>query len=175
MIKSIFTAALCIIFAFKIQAQVPRFEKINIGSTGCAVYVPAPIVLDSSFSEDSSIVFSGEAPIDSFSFFVICVQFKDPIGNDKAANTDLLTTYMDFLQQSFSITANAGYGKGHSLDSAPDATGVIDYWTDEFGLDWTVKGWINNGYLAVLGIYGRGQYPVYNVQDMFLNGFRFPE
>ena len=90
-------------------------------------------------------------------------------------NEDLTMPYPDFLQEQFAVIASAGYGKGHTLESTPAAIGVIDYWENVDGLQYAVKAWCDGDYLAVLLLCGPQEYPVFSVQEMFLNGFRFPE
>lgn len=176
--KSLFMfafAGLCLM----VQAQeVPRFAKYPVGETGCMVYLPAaPEGFEVNDSEDGSQVYTAEVTQGGFNWSVIVVEFKEPLGEtvDKESNADLLAGYMDFLQAQLGITGSAGYGRGHSLESHEDATGLIDYWEDAEGLQYAVKGWIDNYHLAVLVLYGKEEYPIYNAQDMFLNGFRFPE
>ena len=50
---------------------------------------------------------------------------------------------------------------------------MIDYWEDKDGDRWAVKGWVDANRLAVMYIYGKGDYPYLNAQQMFLDGFRF--
>lgn len=37
-----------------------------------------------------------------------------------------------------------------------------------------VKGWVDANRLALLFVHGKGDYPILNAQQMFLDGFRFP-
>ncbi len=162
-----------LIFAQESQKHpVPRMKKVQIAETGCAVYIPSETTFNLSKSEDGSEVYTGEVEFDGFNFAVICVKFAEPI-IEKDGRVDVLTSYMDFLQGQFGIENSAGYGKGHTLESNPDAVGVIDYWQDADAVDYAVKGWIDGKYLAVLLLYGEGEYHYFNVQEMFLNGFRF--
>lgn len=163
------------ITAMSCFAQVPRFAKYPVGTSGASAYYPGEPEFDLSYSEDSAAVYVGEVAMDTFTFSTIIVQFKDPIGDDKAINEGLLVSYLDFLQQQFDIESSAGYGKGHTLESAPDAVGVIDYWLETDGTNYQVKGWVNSTHLAIMMIYGSSEYPNFNVAQLFLNGFRFPE
>ncbi len=155
--------------------QVPRLTKYTIGDSGASAYFPSEPEFELSYSEDSSKVYTGEVESDSFNFAAIVVQFKENIGNDKVANEDLLIAYLDFMKAQFNITETAGYGKGHTMDSNPDAAGVIDYWEDAEGINYQVKGWVDDAFLALMIIYGDSEYPIFNISQMFLNGFRFPE
>ncbi len=155
------------------HAQVPRFEKHQVGTTGVSLYCPTTPEFELSYSEDSSAVYTTDMEVDSFNFSAIVVEFSSEMGEDKTANEELLITYLDFLQNQFEITGNAGYGKGHTLEQYPDVVGVIDYWEDADNTQYSITGWINSKYLVVLLIYGPETYPNYTVTELYFNGVRF--
>jgi len=121
-------------------AQVD-FAKFYIGSSGCSIVAPGYMITDSTYSEDSSLIYSGEIALDSFHFFIILVDIKNPIPDSGLARETVLVNYLDHLKSSFSITESVGYGRGHTLPGYDQALGVLDYWKDEFGDSWSVKGW----------------------------------
>ena len=102
---------------------------------------------------------------------MITVKLSEPVDAD--GTEDLMIGYLDFLKSQFEVKESAGYGKGHTMESWPKAKGVIDYWKDSAGLEYKVKAWADGNYLAVLLVYGAKEYPNINVQEIFLNGFRF--
>lgn len=157
-----------------LYAQTPRFAKYDIGSTGCQIYMPAPTVFEISYSEDSSEVWSGEAESGGHSYGVICVKFAENTEATQGELTELLKLYLDFLQTQLSVVSAAGYGEGHQLAQYPDVYGILDYWQDTDSVNYTVMGWINNEYLAVLMVYGAEE-PEYTISNTFLQGMRFPE
>jgi hypothetical protein len=175
--KRFFLLSLCTVLCALTWAQsVPRFAKYEIGETGCKVYLPAdPGTFEMTLSEDQSEVYTAEVVHEDFNFAVITVRFSEPLGDDDALKNDMMTSYLEFLQQQFQISGSAGVGMGHLLESAPDAVGVIDYWEDNDGLQYAVKSWCDGNFLSVLVLYGKEEYPYFNAQEMFLNGFRFPE
>ena len=73
------------------------------------------------------------------------------------------------------LIAFTGIGSGHTLESNPIAKGYIDYWEDVEGDKQAVKAWIDGNYLSVMYIAGDIDNMNFNLQQMFLNGFRFPE
>jgi hypothetical protein len=163
-----------VLFTATVWAQVPRFTKYPINQTGHFAYFPAdPGVFDVSVSDDGSDVYTAEVEVDSSFYGLIVVDFVPGTmdGSTKEDMEGLLTGYLDFLQTQFMIFSAAGYGTGHTLESNPNAAGVIDYWEDETGFTYKVKGWVDTKTLAVL--YIGGKEPVFNVQEMYLNGFRF--
>ena len=128
---------------------------------------------DKTYSEDSSIVYTGECKADSLNYGIICVKLKEQVSDSKDAE-DLMIGYLDYLKTSFKIKSSAGYGKGHTMEKKPDAKGVIDYWTDETGDEWKVKAWTDEKFIGVLYVYANGKLEYAPKQDVFLNGFRFP-
>lgn len=161
-------------FGFAIHAQTPRLSKYDIGTTGCKIYLPSEPGFELSYSEDSSEVWTAEVESGSSTYAVICVRFNEGVGTDERELLDLLESYLDFLQSQFGITGTAGYGEGHRLSDYDDVYGVIDFWEDADALQYSVMGWINSDYLAVMMIYG-SQEADYNAYNLFFQGMRFPE
>ncbi|NVO01108.1 MAG: hypothetical protein HXX09_00250 [Bacteroidetes bacterium] len=156
--------------------KVPRFQKIPISTSGCYAYFPGtPTNFEFNYSPDSAKIYTGSFDFDGYTYGIVTVKFAQKTGNDKADLELLLIQYMDYLKTSWEITDAVGYGKGHSLESNPDATGVIDYWKTKDGSQLSVKGWIDNYYIGLLYILGKTEYPNINVVQLFQNGFRFPE
>ncbi len=160
------------------QAGAPRFAKYPVSGTGCSVYLPAPPeAFEKSLSEDGSEVYVGEVTHGDYFFAVILVQFtaETAAGFETADDkTALVESYLDFLKGQFDVAEAAGYGRGHTLDGAPLAVGVIDFWKGRDGVEYAVKSWCDGKYLGVLALYGPKEYPHFNAQQVFLNGFRFP-
>ena len=173
--KKIVLFTLSIICFTLVNAQVPRFTKYEIGDSGAAAYFPGEPEFSVTYSEDSSKVYMADVEVDSFLFSIIAIDFKESIGDDKTLNEELLISYLDYLQSSFAIVSAAGYGRGHTTEYNPEAVGVIDYWADDTGTQVQVKGWVDGNNMAVMLIIGPGEYPIFNVSQMFLNGYRFPE
>lgn len=164
--------------AFAQSQPVPRFAKYAVAKTGCSVYLPGdPGQFELTLSQDSSEVYTGEVQQGEFYFAVIVVKFTPATASEIESQEDkelLMESYMDYLKEQFSIEEAAGYGRGHTMDDAPKAAGVIDYWTGDDKTEYAVKSWCDGQYLSVLLLYGPKEYPHYNAQNMFLNGFRFP-
>lgn len=177
--KSALIGILTLYYAVTLCAQevpVPRFSKYQIGNTGRFAYLPAdPGDFEVAESEDGSNVYWGEAVFGEYFFAVIMVEFADVFQEnpDPEEMEILLTVYMDYLQEQFEITSATGYGKGHTMESNPDALGIIDFWEDANETQYAVKGWIDKEVLAVLLLYGPDEFPHFNARQLFLNGFRF--
>lgn len=166
------------LFASNLLAQeakepVPRFKKYDIAQTGCKVYMPDdPQEFSVSKSQDGSEVYIGETSFGSYDYGIICIKLLEPIA-EKNERVQLLENYMSFLKSNFGIVAAAGYGKGHTLESNPQADGIIDYWEDSEDNKWQVKGWVDSNFLAILFVYGPDEHPYFNAVEIYLNGFRF--
>ncbi len=156
------------------EFHAPRYSKQVIGESGVSLYLPQSedIGLEKSFSDDSSEVYTLEVEEGGFHYAGIVVKLNGTTLETYEDRESMLINYMDYLQSAFSITEVAGYGKGHTLESAPEAVGVIDYWYD--GEDeWAVKGWATKTHLVILMLYGANEYPSITSQSLFLNGARF--
>ncbi|MBK7410208.1 MAG: hypothetical protein IPL49_06065 [Saprospirales bacterium] len=170
---------LSLLFAFSLFAQaqeIPRFQKFTLSDSGFQAYLPSyPDNLEVSWSEDSAKIWTGEVEANGLLFGLICVEFSEPLDADAEMQVALLESYLDYLQSAFSVEESTGYGYGHTLDSNPDVSGILDYWVDSDGYTWNVKGWVNQKHLAVLYVGGGEEDPEFNSANLFLNGIRFPQ
>jgi len=156
------------------EFSVPRFQRTNLGTSGLSAYLPPGFPeLSISSSEDGSQVHTGELEQGGFLYGVIGLRFAAPLDADPESWEQLLVSYLDFLKGQLGVTGAAGYGLGHRLESEPTARGVIDYWEDASGTKYAVKGWVTQTHLAVLFIAGPTEYPVFNAQQIYLDGIRF--
>lgn len=177
--KKILFVFTCFLISAKLFAQsdykAPRFTKVAVGNSGTFAYMPnwkEANKFDMAYSPDSAKVFTGDFAEGEFHFSIIVVKLKDKV-NTKEEKEDLTVAYLDYLKTQFEIEQSAGYGKGHTMESNPAAVGIIDYWEDKGKDKWAIKAWADQGTLAVMMIYGPKEYPNYNVQSIFLDGFRF--
>jgi len=172
----------CLVFAFLpvfllAQTDVPRLSKMPIGESGCSAYFPSGMpAFEASKSEDGADVYTSEMEVGEYRFGCIAVKFSEPFSDSSPEELEeLLISYMDYLKEQFGITSSAGYGKGHLQEGLPDVRGVLDYWQDAEKTQFAIKGWVNQHYLGIMFVYGATEYPIFNVQQMYLDGFRFGE
>ncbi len=160
-------------FFYAQKPPVPRFNKHLIGSSKVSAYFPeeSPI-FEESYSPDSSIVITYESQLADHSFALVQVDFREQV-TDSIDRENLLVMYLDYLKDNFGVIEAAGYGKGHRLESYPQVQGVIDYWRDMDGNDYSIKGWITSEHLTVFMLYGTGEYPYPTAQEMYFNGIRY--
>ena len=175
--KRLFLNSILILLVVNCFGQsTPKFQKDAISTSGCYAYFPGPPKnYNASFSQDSSIVYTGSVDFDGYTFGTITVKFARKTGENKEEIENLLISYLDYLKTFFNITEAVGYGKGHLLESNPEALGIIDYWKDKDGNQLNVKGWIDHYNLGFMYILGKTDYPNINVVQLFQDGFRFPE
>lgn len=156
------------------EFAIPRFRRTNLGDSGLSAYLPPDFPAFSvAPSEDGSDVFTAELEQGGFVYGCIAVRFSAAIEGSADDHEALLIAYLDFLKSQIGISGAAGYGRGHTLEGEADVRGVIDYWEDAQGTHYAVKGWVKGTHLAVLYIAGPGEYPVFNAQQMYLDGIRF--
>jgi hypothetical protein len=152
--------------------DVPRFSKVELGA-GMKAYFPSKPEVERTLSADSSHVYTCEVAWKEFFFSTIAVKFSQSLTDE---DLELLAeSYLDFLKGQFGVTGSAGYGRGHTLESNPKAKGIIDYWEDGDKNQYSVKAWVDPNCMGVMILYGPKEFPNFNVAQLFLNGFRFPE
>ena len=156
-------------------AQTPRFVKYPIMETGASAYFPAEPTFDLSYSEDESEVYTAEVTHAEVVYGVVIVKFAENIGDDPEIWEELLMSYMTFLNESaFELTNVVDPGYGHNLESHPQAKGILEFGEDGDGLQYVIKGWVDQNMLAVMFVSSKEELNL-NIRNLFLDGFRFPE
>lgn len=171
--KKAATGICIVLFLFKTGFS-QSFKKYEIGSSGCMAYFFCdPGKFQTSFSEDSSAVYTGSCTAADTEYGIICVKLKETV-NDAANAEALLISYLDYLKTAFKIKSAVGYGKGHQLRKRPDCHGIIDYWEDESGNNLKVKGWTEGRHIVVL--YVLSSKPLAETKvNLFLDGLVLPQ
>lgn len=174
MIKNLCLSISLLCISLASNAQRPT--KLAIGQSGCHAYFLCNVSeFGSSFSEDSSVIYTGDCiGQDSINYGIICVKLKEQT-NDLQQAEDVMIQYMDYLKKAYDISTAVGYGKGHTMASNPSARGVIDFWTDRYKREWKIKGWTDGKFIAVLYVVSlKGTLAYSTKNELFLDGFRFP-
>ncbi|CAN5778287.1 hypothetical protein BH10BAC2_BH10BAC2_40290 [soil metagenome] len=172
--KAFFTAIFFCTCISLVHAQ--GMKKYDIDDSGCKAYFFCdPGNASKSYSEDSSEIYTMECIADNLHYGLICVKYNKavlPIQEPAA----LMIQYVDYLKQEFKIAESAGYGKGHTMSSDANATGIIDYWKDSEGGEWKIKSWTDGRFIGFMYVYGDGELGSDKTSkiDVFLDGFRFP-
>lgn len=157
-----------------LSAQTLQYKNYPINHTGYFALFPAdPGKAEVSISDNELEVFSSEMEYSDMRFGVILVLLEDKfIYSDRETLESLLISYMEFQKLSYDITSSIGYIKGQAHPAKPSATGVLDFWEDERGAQWAVKGWIANDALAFVYVNSRDPLAM-QVPYAFLDGFGF--
>lgn len=147
-------------------------KKYPIGESGCAAYFFCdPGTFNMSYSEDSSRIYTGECVNGETNYGLICVQLNQTdlkIGEVEV----VMLSYLDYLKTAFKVTSAAGYGKGHRLRGKEDIHGIIDYWKDESGANYKIKGWTDGHFIIVL--YAKSAKELVETKaNVFLDGIIF--
>lgn len=155
--------------------KTPRFAKFQIKETGAFAYFPSEPNWEISVSPDGSTLYTGEVIHDEHNYGMILVKLSEDMGSDSTAWEGTLTAYIEFLNGSvFEFKESTPLGYGHTLESHPAAIGVIEYGVDKDNSEFKVKGWANSRFIAIMYV-GNIKDMNMNFQELFLNGFRFPE
>jgi hypothetical protein len=155
-------------------AQIPRFSKYSVKETGAFVYMPAEPNWTIELSEDQSKVYSTQVQSGTTFYGVIVVELAEQLPDDTQVWENLLSSYMVFLHDEvFQLLSDLDLGYGHKLECCPSAIGILEYGEDVEGIQYSIKGWVNRKYIAVLWMADEEE-PNINYQQLFLNGFRFP-
>jgi hypothetical protein len=151
-------------------------KKYNIGESKCQAYFFCnPGEAGKSYTPDSAIIYQMTCEFDSLESGLICVDLPGA-AMKLDEGEKLMVTYIDYLKTVFKIKSALGYGYGHTMDSYPNARGLIDQWEDETGNTIKIKSWTNGKYIGFLFVSGSAKKidANFNKINAYLNGFRFP-
>ena len=164
----IFLLTTSLVFSYATRTFRRRF----ISNTGCSLKMPGETFrLDKTFSDTGEAVYMGDQAKGKATYGFILAKLNDKSADIKDAE-HLLYDFLEGLLQPLSIEYTTGLSTGHRNKYCKNATGMIDYWQDDLGSDWKVKGWTNGSYMAVLYVKNFTEENILEV-DEFLNGFRF--
>jgi len=155
-------------------AQNQQLKSYPVDKTDYSALFPAnPGKAEVSLSDNELEVFSLEVEFNADRYGLVMVLLQDKFTNsDKETLENLLISYMEFMKLANDITSSIGYIKGQVNASNTNATGIQDFWEDESGAQWAVRGWIDNNVLAVLFIHSTKPESL-QVNYTFLDGFNF--
>lgn len=157
-----------------VYGQAPRFEKYAVAETGSFIYMPLEPVWDLSLSEDSSIIYMADVEVDSVDYGAIVVKFQQEIPKDEETWNTLMTNYLEYLATNvFQLKEMVPPGYGHTLQSHPEALGIIAYGVDYDDYNFAIKVWMDSKYMAILMVVANKEVN-FTTQELYLNGFRFP-
>jgi hypothetical protein len=149
-----------------LRATGPRFKRYLI-QPGCSTFLHSSArTLHVRHTRDGDKVLFNEYEEDNVTYGTICVQMQEEYTLADAEM--ILMNYMNRVRKPMQIHCNV------SMDNNVEGRQltITDYWQDDAGTDWKVKGYTNGKIIAVLYVKNIGDTTVQN-HDAFLNGFRF--
>lgn len=172
--NTVLTVSCFVAACTSVLGQNTSFKSYPIHETGYAALFPDdPGAAEVSLSNNELVVYTMEATGSNHRYGLQLVMLEDNfINSSKETLEELLMSYMQLLKLSYDVTSGIGYIKGQKHPSNADATGILDFWEDERGSQWAVKGWVDNQALAVLYVYTPEPEGM-AVPHEFLDGFEF--
>jgi hypothetical protein len=157
-----------------VTAQTPQFKNYSINNTGYSALFPinpgkADVTLNNSELEEYMMEVSSDGK--RYGLQLVLLE-KNFLNSDKETLESLLVSYMQLLKLSYDVTSGIGYIREQKHSSNADANGILDFWEDERGAQWAVKGWVDNTALVVLYVYTPNPDGM-SVPYEFLDGFSF--
>lgn len=159
---------LCILSSFFMNAQ----KKYDISNSGCSITMYCQPSFQSDVDQDANPFYSARCAKDDFSYGILCIKLITEIPNLRAAE-DAMVGYIEYLKADYEITTVKGYKRGLKLKERDDTRGVMDYWTDNKGNNWKMKGFTNGKYIAILYVFSRKEL-LEEKADSYLDSFTFP-
>jgi hypothetical protein len=145
----------------------PKFKRYLLGANGCStLLVSGNNTIHFKHTKDGDRVYFYEQEVNDVTFGMISVQMKEVFTLNQAEN--ILVHYINKIRRPFHISHNISM----EMEKKNQVLTLTDYWQDEQGIDWKVKGYTNGKTVAVLYVKNIADSFV-DEQDHFLNGFRF--
>lgn len=144
----------------------PKFKRYIIGNGCSALLISGKNTLHTKYTIDGDRVFFYDQIVNGVTYGLIIVQMRELYTLHQAEN--ILVQYINRVRRPFGIAVNIAM----DIEKTDGVVTVSDYWQDEQGTDWKIKGYSNGKSIAVLYVKNIAEVPVCD-HDEFLNGFRF--
>lgn len=164
----------CVAALTSVTAQTTQFKNYPIDNTGYSVLFPSdPGPPEVSLNNSELMEYTMEVSSNGKRYGMQLVLLeKNFLNSDKETLESLLVSYMQLLKLSYDVTSGIGYIREQKHASNADANGILDFWEDERGAQWAVKGWVDNTALVVLYVHTPNPDGM-AVPYEFLDGFSF--
>jgi hypothetical protein len=145
----------------------PKFKRYLIGQSGCAsLLISANNQLHIKHTKDGDVIYFNDTSVGGVTYGLICVHMKQLSTLPQAEK--ILVQYINRVRRPLGIAYNILM----EAEKAAGQTTITDYWQDEQGVDWKIKGYTNGKTVAVLYVKNVTEAAV-KEHEAFLNGFRF--
>lgn len=149
------------------RISAPKFKRYIIGQTGCtSLLLAEETSLHIQSTKEGERVYFYEHDVNGVTYGVITVNMRELFALEQAEN--IMVQYVNRIRKPFGICHNAWM----EMERTADRISLTDYWQDEEGIDWKIRGCTNGKIIAVLYVKNISATPV-KEHDAFLNGFRF--
>jgi len=149
-----------------LRVTTPRFKRFIV-SPGCSALLNSGNkTLHLRHTKDGDKLIFNSYSADGVRYGLICVQLRQSCGMDKAEK--ILVNFINRVRKPLHIR----YNTAMDVEDNGSFISITDYWQDEAGLDWKIKGYTNGKTLALLYVRNINDTAVKS-HDAFLNGFRF--
>ncbi|HYO21655.1 MAG TPA: hypothetical protein VER36_04570 [Flavisolibacter sp.] len=150
-----------------LRITTPKFKRYLLAN-GCSVLlVSGNRTLHFKHTRDGERVYFYDHAVAGVTYGLIMVHMKELYTLHQAEN--ILVQYINRMRRPLRIAYNVAM----QIEKKKGVITICDYWQDEAGHDWKIKGYTNGKTIAVLYVKNIGESPV-NEHDGFINGFRFP-
>jgi hypothetical protein len=161
------------VFTYNKLSTPKKFVDVTIDAPGTSVLLPSDFKgFNKTVTLSGDEFYIGECFSGKAGYGVLYIKLKERIWIEDAET--MLSYYISRLQEPFNIAHNTGIGYCISIDQEKDNRKLVDYWQDELGIDWKLKGYTNGKFIAVLYVQNISEIDV-DKQDLFLDSLQFPE
>ena len=143
----------------------PKFKRYLIGSGYSALLVSGHNTLHYKTTKEGDRVRFYDHEVDNVTYGLITVHMKELYTLHQAEN--ILVQYINRLRRPFGIAYNISM----EIEKNKGMITICDYWQDDNGCDWKIKGYTNGKIIGLLYVKNISSSPV-KEHDDFLNGFR---
>jgi hypothetical protein len=147
----------------------PKFKRYLIGNSGCtSLLVSGCSQLHCKHTTEGDVIYFNDSAIAGVTYGLICVRMKQVYPLQQAET--ILVQYINRARKPLHIA----YSISMEIEKAAGRVTITDYWQDNEGIDWKIKGYTNGKTVAILYVKNVTEAAV-KEHDTFLNGFRFSQ
>ncbi|MDB5205185.1 MAG: hypothetical protein JWR72_260 [Flavisolibacter sp.] len=152
-----------------LRISAPRFKRYLIGqSGGTSLLVSGSDQLHIKYTKEGDVIYFSDSAIGNVAYGLICIQMKQLYTLWKAET--ILVQYINRVRKPLGIAYNISM----EIKKTAGQITITDYWQDNNGTDWKIKGYTNGKTVAVLYVKNITEAAV-KEHDAFLNGFKFSQ
>src|SRR5829696_1501797 len=149
-----------------LRMSTPKFKRYLIGGGCSSLLVAGNNTLHYKHTKDGDRIYFHDHTLNNVTYGLILVQMKGLYTLHQAEN--ILINYINRVRRPFHIAYNISM----EIEKMDGTITITDYWQDDLGIDWKIKGSTNGKTVAVLYVKNISDSAV-KEQEAFLNGFKF--